>query len=612
MNERPLADALRASVDTRPDTTGWAHSARRRAQRRRAGVAAAAVFAVVGIATPVALQLTEPPSVVVATPEAPADVSTVLVPDICADPLLDAEPLVNDDLPEGATRVWLCGRSDTGSALELVGAPDPLVARADEAVQAFNALEKSEGVLDCMPDPLDYRVVVEYPDGVRRALRIAGCGDLRDATAMFNVFRADGAGYLSQLRGLWSAERAETEYAFEGIEVCGSSYASVLRPLPHEMLTRSVVCRADGSTEELDDTLTDELVAALGSSESVGAEAALETVRPDVVLLTSTGDPISLMRLESGVYWWDEGADRRTLQLEPEVEARLIEAQGPPPTAPASPAEPALPSVEPGETLLAPVCEALRSGVIAPEALPASDALAEGPGRVWLCGDTLPSYPDVGPMEPLTVDPDRVVDLVNALPAAEADACTEMGGLTFHLVFEYAGGEQRVISAETVNCQFVGGPEGRTGGAELLDDILPLWQSQRDVSPVPMTHDVSVCSEEAATIGVRSMLPVDRASLYRGFVCGLPADGGDEWIQRELPGELLIALTQAEPTPDPSWPQPGYSPLDHPYVVAYNQFGDPVTYPVDGDGALRLEDGLWTPDGGLDAAWTDLLAGLRQ
>lgn len=610
MNERPLADALHASVPTRPDTTGWAHSARMRAQRRRAGVAAAAVFAVVGIATPVALQLNEPPSVVVATPEAPADVSTVLVPDICTDPLLDAEPLVDDDLPDGATRVWLCGRSDTGSALELVGAPDPLVARADEAVEAFNALEKSEGVLDCMPNPLDYRVVVEYPDGVRRAVRIAGCGDLRDATAMFDVFRADGAGYLSQLRELWAAERAETDYAFEGADVCDASYASVLRPLPVDELTRVVVCRADGLAT--DGALTPEILAALGSSEPLGQEAFLETTLPDAVLLTPSGDPISLMRIESGTYWWDEGTGRRMVRLDPELEARFVEIQGAPRPAPVTPTRPSLPPVEPAGGLIPGVCEDLRSGVIAPEALPASDVLAGGVGRVWLCGDTLPSYPDVGPMEPLTVDPDRVVDLVNALPAAEADACTEIGGLTFHLVFEYAGGEQRVISAETVNCQFVGGPEGRTGGAELLDDILPLWQSQREVSPVPMTDDVSVCSEEAATVGVRSVLPVDRASLYRGFVCGLPADGGDEWIHRELPGELLIALTQAQPTPDPSWPRPGYSPLDHPYVVAYNQFGDPVSYPVDGDGALRLEDGSWTPGGGLEAGWTDLLSGLRQ
>ena len=103
------------------------------------GVAAAAVVAVVGMATPLALQLTAPPSVVLATPE-PTPAATALVPDPCRDPLTGAEPLVDGDLPDGATRAWLCGRSDTGSELELVGAPDPLVAHAQDAVAAFNAL----------------------------------------------------------------------------------------------------------------------------------------------------------------------------------------------------------------------------------------------------------------------------------------------------------------------------------------------------------------------------------------------------------------------------------------------------------------------------------------
>ena len=154
MNEQEFSDALRDGVPPRPNSRGWAANARSRARHRRMGVAAAAVVAVVGMATPLALQLTAPPSVVLATPS-PTPAATPLVPDPCRDPLTGAESLVGDDLPDGATRVWLCGRSDTGSELELVGAPDPLVAHAQDAVAAFNALEKSVGVLDCMPNPLD-------------------------------------------------------------------------------------------------------------------------------------------------------------------------------------------------------------------------------------------------------------------------------------------------------------------------------------------------------------------------------------------------------------------------------------------------------------------------
>ena len=66
MNEQEFSDALRDGVPPRPSSRGWAAGARNRARKRRMGVAAAAVVAVVGMATPLALQLTAPPSVVLA------------------------------------------------------------------------------------------------------------------------------------------------------------------------------------------------------------------------------------------------------------------------------------------------------------------------------------------------------------------------------------------------------------------------------------------------------------------------------------------------------------------------------------------------------------------
>ncbi|MHA6513651.1 hypothetical protein [Tessaracoccus sp. Z1128] len=622
MNENELPDALRAAVPPRPSTRGWAATARSRARTRRAGVAAAAVVAVAALAAPLALQFISPPSVVLATPSPQPSVAVPLVPDACDDPLTGALPLVDGDLPDGATSLWLCGRSDTGASQVLVGAPDPLVAHAAEAVAAFNALDKSEGVLDCMPNPLDYTVVVEYPDGAHRSIRIAGCGDLRDTTNMFETFRGDGAGYLAQLRELWKAEREQTSFTYTGTDsLCSTAPASVYRPLDPADLTRAVTCRADGTVVDLDADLTADLLDAIrGGSGLSGTDERGEIPLPDLVLLTPGGDPVSLHRdagRGAGLYWWDDGTQRRFWgPLAPALEARIVEAQGPDggptPTTP-SPVAP-LPD-ERGEGLVSTVCDAIQSGDLTPQDLPATEDLPDGVARVWLCGDKWETFGGVGPIEPLTTEPDRVVEAVNSLPAANFDACTEMGGLTFHLALDYPDGTRRVVSAETVNCEWVGGWGSRTGGAQLLQDLLPMWTAQRDEKPMPFTDDVDLCTDAAAVVGLNSVATVERGSLYRGFVCGLPSDAadGDGWIQRELPGDLVLALSQATAVPEDSWSIPEGSP----YLVLYNQYGDPVTYPVDQDLRIRIAagswvyEGAWTPDGDLAASWAELLSGLR-
>lgn len=617
MNEQDFSGALRDGVPPRPSTRGWAADARRRARNRRMGIAAAAVVAVVGMATPLALQLTAPPSVVLATPS-PAPAVTALVPDPCRDPLAGAAPLVDDDLPDGATRVWLCGRSDTASELELVGMPDPLVARAGDAVEAFNALEKSVGVLDCMPNPLDYSVVVEYADGVHRVVRIAGCGDLRDGAEMFEVFRADGAGYLAQLRDLWAEERAETGFTYAGADVCDSSYASVLRPLILGDLTRVVACRTDGSAVELDAGLTADVLAALQSGEVLAmTDVAWEAPLPDLVMLTPTGDPISLRRDDGAVYWWDDGTSRWMWgPLEPELEKRIVDAQrvdGEPLPSPTQ--TPVVLPDERGDGLVSQVCDDVQTRVLAAEELPGTENLPTGAARAWLCGDRWETFGGVGPIEPLTTDPDRVVEAINELPSPNYEACTEMGGVTYHVVLDYPDGTRRVVSAETVNCEWVGGWGNRAGGAQLLQDLLPLWAAQREANPEPFLDEVALCSDNAGIVGLNSLGPVERGSLYRGYVCGLPADpaDGDEWIQRELPGDLVLAISQVTATPDDQW----NIPEDGPYVVMLTQYGDPVTYLIDEDLQLRLDPlgvpdgGPWTPDGDLAGVWSEILAGLR-
>ena len=219
---------------------------------------------------------------------------------------------------------------------------------------------------------------------------------------------------------------------------------------------------------------------------------------------------------------------------------RIVESQGagggPDPSP--SPTPVVLPD-ERGDGLVSQVCDDIQTGILAAEELPSTETLPDGAARAWLCGDRWETFGGVGPIEPLTTDPDRVVDAVNALPSPDYEACREMGGITYHVVLDYPDGTRRVVSAETVNCEWVGGWGNRAGGAELLQDLLPLWAAQRDANPEPFLDEVSLCSDNAGIVGLNSLGVVERGSYYRGYVCGLPADPavGDEWMQRETPGQ---------------------------------------------------------------------------
>lgn len=622
MNEDQLSDALKGSVPPAPDPSGWAGEARRRARRRQGLTAGAVVAVLAAIATPLALTWSTPPAEILATPAPSEPASAPLVPDICRDPVTDAVPLVDGDLPDGASKVWLCGRSDTGSVVEYVGFPDPLMTRADEAVAAFNALERSEGVLDCMvPAPgeviADYTVVVEYPDGTHRAVRTAGCADLRDVTDMFTVFRGDGAGFLAQLQEYWALERAG--FTFAGTSgLCDSAVASVLRPLDLTGLSRAVACAGDGTPVELDAALTADVLASVVEAATLDT-AAPAPEPPALILLTPTGDPVSLVREDDGTYWWDDAGLMHVWAPDVELDRRITEARGgdgstPAPTATPPTATPtATLSDERGAGLVPAVCDAVQSGELAAPDLPAAENLPTGAARAWLCGDLWGRLGGVGPIEPLTTDPDRLVEAINDLPASTADVCTEMLGLTVHVVIDYPDGSRRVVAAETVNCQFVGGWGGREGGSGLLDEAIGMWEAQREASPEPFTDAVDVCGDLAATglgtYGLDSLLDVDRAALYRGVVCGLPEGESDQSavVQRDLPGDIAIALTQATPVPLADWSMEATVPA----VVMLNQFGDPVAYPVDGEHGIMLEDGMaWLPDGDLADQWAETLAGL--
>lgn len=613
MNEHELSDALRGSLPPRPSARGWADGARGKARNRRLAVTGVAGLIVAALAVPLALQVGREPSIV-ASP-APTSSAAPLpgdplpwVPDACQDPADGALPLVDDDLPPGATSMWLCGRNplDPEWLVGSVGAPDPLVTDLDAVAGQFNAMEKSEGVLDCMPTPLDYTLVVEYPDG-KRTLQIAGCGDLRDATDMFRVFRADGEGFLASLKARWSDQRAEAPFFWGGADVCSMRATSAWGPVPAAELTRAVACGADpvaipdDVARRLIDSFT-ELGAPRGEEIGLGGP-------PTLVLLTAAGDPVSLVDWGEDLGWAEAGANHAwpiPADLRAELDAYLQQAGERPEPEPAV----ELPS-ERGDTLEPTVCADVFAGVLPPEALPATEALPTGVARAWLCGAPL-TRGRMGPVEPLTREPGRVAEAINALPAATAEACTLMAGPTYHVVLDYPDGGRRVLAVETVNCEFVGGME-RTGGAGLIEDLIAMWQKQREEAPAPFTDEVLLCEAappaDLAGAAVASLMPVTRPELVRGVVCGLPAGGAeDAVVEVALPPELLMDIGQSElAAPVEAWSRPP----GLPYLVLLNQYGDPVVAGVGEDLTVGFVDGVWGPEGDLADLWRETLAPLN-
>ncbi len=378
-------------------------------------------------------------------------------------------------------------------------------------------------------------------------------------------------------------------------------------------LTRAVGCTDDAVAVELDAGLTVDVLASVRDGAFPMDTAAPAPEPPDLILLADDGSRLSLVREDDAIYWWDDGSVQHVWDPGAELDARIQEALGlaPGPVRPSPIETGRLPDAR-GDGLVPTVCDEVQSGEIPVPDLPADEDLPTGAARVWLCGDMWERFGGVGPIEPLTTDADRAVEALNTLPPSEADVCTEMLGLTYHVVVDYPDGSRRVVAAETANCQFVGGWGGREGGAELLDQLLGLWSAQRGDSPEPFTAGVDVCGDLASaptgTMGLNSIADVERASLYRGFVCGVPEGAAPDadMEQRDLPGELVIAITQATATPVDQWAYPDGSPV----VVMLNQYGDPVTYPVDDQGRLQLDDGVWTPEGDLADPWAETLDGL--
>ncbi|MFD0866670.1 hypothetical protein ACFQ06_12735, partial [Tessaracoccus lubricantis] len=536
------------------------------------------------------------------------------------------EPLVDGALPPDAARLWLCGApASEGYPVAFIGAPEPLEGdRVADAVADFNARERSEGVLDCMGGfHVPFTAVAEYPDGTRRAVRMGGCGELVDAADYVGGFREGGDDYLATLEGLWAAQREELTYTWAGTDVsCTETTRSVWSEVAPAELTRALAC-VDGRPVELPADLTADLLASVAADFTDDGRQPLISGAPQFVLLTPAGDPVALLGW-GDVLAWHHGSAYRTWAMPDDLRGRIDDFLGQlpaPTTEPTAEPTPVQLPEEPLVGIVRQVCADI-SGLALPADTVQPEGLPSGVQRAWLCGD--PRFGgNVGPLEPLTTQPDRVVEAINALPVSTADACTEIGGPTHHVVLDYADGGRTVVAMETVNCQFVGG--SREGGAQLTDDLLAMWQAQREATPQPFTDEVALCSpydENGYPSYLNSLLPVQRAELTRGVACGLPkgTEGFDAApMEVALPPDLLLPMGQAQLEPlDPVQPQHSRWPVGLPILVLLNQYGDPMTATVgpDATGVVFInevtgEQGLWTPTEAERGLLLEVLAGMR-
>lgn len=339
MNEDEISDALDKVVPHRAVPDGLLAGARRRRRRTRALTGAGAVALVAAVAVPLGLTMgssqqmvaTPAPTPSITTPLAPG----ALEPDACR----DAEgnhPTMTDlpggALPEGATRVWLCGGpSDTFAADTYVGAPEPLTRNVAEAVAAFNAVPSTTGRIDCPANnSIGFTVVYEYPDGEHYTVQggLGGC----DAVFSSDTFRMDARDYLEDLRGLWNEQRFALGTIFDAdVPVC-SARTSVLGVGLADM-TRAYACGPVGDEEpptgSVQIALSDELVADIvdeitSQDVLVGIEPGISMAAPSVVFLSPEGDPFTIQGSPEGYRWYDpEPTGLNMWQPSPGLAARI-------------------------------------------------------------------------------------------------------------------------------------------------------------------------------------------------------------------------------------------------------------------------------------------------
>lgn len=212
-----------------------------------------------------------------------------------------------DGLPDGATRVWLCGELETDGIRQWIGPRTPLTGHAVDAVAAINALPAgSSEAEECYgADSRRYRMVVEYATSRHVIDAHIGHCDSVGGT------RSGAKELLKDLRGWFSVEREQATdvpeppgCAFLDPYHQGQTYP--LFPIAASEITRGLACgRFNNGEAEVADELSEEIVTALRDAPWHLSEDSQPLIdnRGLLVVENRHGEVLTVFRTPEGRLW---------------------------------------------------------------------------------------------------------------------------------------------------------------------------------------------------------------------------------------------------------------------------------------------------------------------
>ena len=300
----------------------------------------------------------------------------------------------------------------------------------------------------------------------------------------------------------------------------------------------------------------------------------------------------------------------------------MVASPVPSPTATSAPSTPTEPTETPSETPTQTPSTTADPGAVVVDLEPARDGmpgawacyqedgktpldaantgpdLPTGLARVFLCGDAPDGYMTVGPLDPLVVDPDRVVELFQAQPDyvkpeekedPEANCGYESSSF-YRLILEYKDGDKRVITYQHESCQPVTDGTTQKAGEGFQEKIAELWADQRATATTTSDPLVGALCPALEF----SVLPVTLDDTVAGIACS--AQDGIQTSRTTFDGDLAARIAAAAKAEGVAGNPDG---LSEDWIVLTDTWGDQFPMRRADDGAYFFrgdtEMMLWTP-----------------
>ena len=229
--------------------------------------------------------------------------------------------------------------------------------------------------------------------------------------------------------------------------------------------------------------------------------------------------------------------------------------------------------------------------------------LPSGVARAFLCGDGLEGFGTAGPLDPLVLNPDRIVELFHAAPApAKTEGCGYEASSQYRVVLRYNNGDTWVLTGYEEDCQPITDGTTSKAGAGIRQKIIDMWLEQRALA----NQNDATAATKALTCNPAqySMIPLKVADATGAVACG-QLDIANPESPVVLDPALVAKIAAAAPAeavpgqPDSTGPN-----VETGTILLTNAWGDihPLTrwgnqYQFTGDTEMMV----WTPSAELAA-----------